>query len=284
MKQNPSYATPLLKWVGGKTRLLPAVIANFPAAFDRYIEPFIGGGAVFFSLGKSGSLVSDINGRLIDFYKTVAKSPNEVMDALSQAESLFNGLSLDARREWHASLRSEFNESMQEPVSQAASFLALNKTSFNGLYRENSKGQFNVPFNSMTGPLKLFETGNFLKVARLLQETELLKEPFDSSVARAKSGDLVYFDPPYVPLSPTSSFTAYNKEGFGEIEQRSLIQTSVNLAARGVRVVLSNSYSSWVLENYPKSTFSIYPVDVMRGVSAKPGSRGVIREALIVSN
>lgn len=283
MKQTPVFTTPLLKWVGGKTRLLPSVIEKFPPRFARYIEPFSGGGAVFFALGKSGSIVSDVNKSLIDFYTMVATYPEDLIDALQQLENQFNSLPIAGRKEWHASIRHEFNELQQEPISRAASFLALNKTSFNGLYRENSKGKFNVPFNSMQGPLKLFERSNFLKAAELLADTELLNEPFESSVTRASSGDLVYFDPPYVPLSPTSSFTAYNKAGFGEKEQLRLIETSLSLAKRGVRVVLSNSYSPWVLENYQESYFTVHHVDVMRGVSANAGSRGIVREALIVA-
>jgi len=283
MKQNSPYATPLLKWVGGKSRLLQPVIEKFPLEFDRYIEPFLGGGAIFFALGKQGSLVSDLNRNLIDFYNAVAESPLEVIDALRSVETQFNSLQIDARKEWHTSLRDEFNESSQDQITKAASFLALNKTSFNGLYRENSNGRFNVPFNAMKGPLKLFERRNFLNASILLKETERLNESFESSVERATSGDLVYFDPPYVPLSPTSAFTAYNKAGFGEKEQRKLIEVSLKLVGRGVKVVLSNSYSAWVLENYPMDDFSIHPVDVMRAVSAKSSSRGVIREALIVS-
>jgi DNA adenine methylase len=283
MTQNLTYATPLLKWVGGKARLLQPVIEKFPVKFDRYIEPFLGGGAIFFALGKQGSLVSDLNGNLIDFYNAVAESPLEVLDALTAVETQFNSLKVDARKEWHASLRHEFNESSQDQITKAASFLALNKTSFNGLYRENSSGRFNVPFNAMKGPLKLFERANFLKAAKLLKDSERLNESFESTVERANSGDLVYFDPPYVPLSPTSAFTAYNKAGFGEREQRELIEVSLKLAQRGVSVVLSNSFSTWVLENYSNDKFNIHSVEVMRGVSAKSSSRGVIREALIVS-
>lgn len=283
MNQNSNYATPLLKWVGGKARLLQPVVESFPIEFGRYIEPFLGGGAVFFALGKPGSLVSDLNRNLIDFYNAVAEYPMEVIDALRGVEAQFNSLPIDARKQWHASLRHVFNESSQDQITKAATFLALNKTSFNGLYRENSSGRFNVPFNAMKGPLKLFEEVNFLKAAKLLKETERLNESFESTVKRANSGDLVYFDPPYVPLSPTSAFTAYNKAGFGEREQRKLIEVSLELAHRGVNVVLSNSFSTWVLENYPSDKFIIHSVEVMRGVSAKSSSRGVIREALIVS-
>lgn len=283
MKLNSSEISPLLKWVGGKARLKSAVVAHFPSKFERYFEPFVGGGAIFFSLEHPRSVLSDINEHLVNFYTVVAKHPIELMDSLQKFEKEFNALPTDSRRSWHESLRGEFNQRPKDDIARASMFLALNKTSFNGLYRENAAGMFNVPFNAMKGTLKLFDRENLLRCSRLLQQAELLNESYESAVGRASNQDLVYFDPPYVPSSPTSDFTAYSRSGFGEKDQRKLIETAVGLVEKGAHVILSNSYTPWVLENYPDSHFKIHGVDVMRGVAANASSRGRIKEALIVS-
>lgn len=275
--------SPILKWVGGKSRLLVQLIDSFPRQFGDYFEPFLGGGAVFFRLRKSGAYISDINENLIQMYRAIAESPFEVKSAVRELQKSFDSVDVEKRATWHSNLRDAFNSKNLDSARQAAALIGLNKTSFNGLYRENSKGNFNVPFNQAKGRVTFIDEANFDLAASLLESAVITNEGFVSSASRAKPGDLVYFDPPYVPLSVTSSFTSYNKAGFSEAEQMSLRDLAVELANRGVKVVLSNSYSEWVLDHYPSSLFSVSKVQILRGVAASTRSRGVINEALIVS-
>ncbi len=275
--------SPILKWVGGKSRLLVPLIDSFPKQFGDYFEPFLGGGAVFFRLRKSGAFISDINENLIQMYKAIAETPFEVKSAVRDLQKSFDSVEVEKRAMWHANLRDDFNSKNLDSARQAAALIGLNKTSFNGLYRENSSGNFNVPFNKAKGRVSFIDEANFDLAASLLESAVITNEGFVSSASRAKPGDLIYFDPPYVPLSVTSSFTSYNKAGFGEAEQISLRNLAVELASRGVKVVLSNSYSDWVLDHYPSSLFLVSKVQILRGVAASSSSRGVISEALIVS-
>jgi DNA adenine methylase len=167
-------------------------------------------------------------------------------------------------------------------IEQSAIFLALNKTCFNGIYRENIAGQFNVPFNNSTKEIAFADWDNFVRASECLKDAEIFSNGYKEVESRAEPGDLVYFDPPYVPLSPTSSFTGYHATGFGEHQQKELLELCVRLKMRGVHVISSNSYSPWVVENYSKAGFEIRPVKVMRGIAAKASSRQEVAEALIV--
>jgi DNA adenine methylase len=274
---------PVLKWVGGKSKLTKEILSVFPKEFKNYHEPFAGGAAVFFALGHSPSYLYDINKRLMLFYSTLREEPNQLLSAVKGLESEFNALDLPSRKEWFYNARERFNSREDQSVTQSALFLALNKTAFNGIYRENSKGEFNVPYNSAERRVSFVDESNFHAASKSLSTASLIPRGFMEVEKHAKSGDLVYFDPPYVPLSPTSSFTGYHASGFGEVEQIELIQLCARLRDKAVHVVSSNSYSPWVLERYEKEGFEVQPVQVMRGIAAKPGSRGRISEALIVS-
>lgn len=237
---------------------------------------------MFFSLARAGSTISDMNRHLINFYKSVALSPEDLMKTLSELEREFNATPQEKRKDWHLSVRKSFNRDSLDDLSRAALFLALNKTSFNGLYRENSAGFFNVPFNAKTGALKLFEPANFTAASQLLRETEILEGSYLRTIEACRAGDLVYFDPPYVPISKTSDFTSYVKEGFSERDQIELADAAEELVQRGVHVVLSNSFCDWVVRIYEARNFEVTSIDVLRGISASASSRGKIKEALIV--
>ncbi len=273
---------PLLKWVGGKSKLINDIKHAFPARFNTYHEPFLGGASVFFSLQHQPSVLYDINTKLTVFYRTVASSPNELFIAAKSLEDEFNTLEIAARKNWFYETRERFNQGQLTPIEQSALFLALNKTCFNGIYRENALGKFNVPFNNATKNISFAEKDNFMRASEELRAAQICEDGYLEVETRAESGDLVYFDPPYVPLSPTSSFTSYHASGFGESQQRELLELSVRLRDKGVHVVASNSYSPWILENYSKAGFEIRPVKVMRGIAAKASSRSEIAEALIV--
>jgi DNA adenine methylase len=282
MSLEKPIAKPLLKWVGGKSKLIGEIRQALPAKFNTYHEPFLGGASVFFSLQHRPSAVYDINKKLTLFYKTVASSPAELFTAITTLEDEFNDLDLLGRKSWFYRAREEFNLGQLSQIEQSALFLALNKTCFNGIYRESASGKFNVPFNNSSRAISFAERENLFLASDDLRAAEILENGYQEVEARAERGDLVYFDPPYVPLSPTSSFTSYHASGFGESQQRELLDLSVRLKSKGVHVVASNSYSPWILENYSKAGFEIKPVKVMRGIAAKASSRSQISEALIV--
>lgn len=282
MIDEAASAKPVLKWVGGKSKLINEILSVFPREFNAYHEPFTGGAAVFFALDHHPSYLYDVNTKLMLFYSALREEPVHLLSAVKELEAEFNLLELPARREWFYNVRARFNSGIGSPVTQSALFLALNKTSFNGIYRENARGQFNVPFNQSTGWVTFADELGFKAASNSLSSAKLFPGGFLEVEKHAAPGDLVYFDPPYVPLSPTSSFTSYHSSGFGEIEQIELLQLCVRLREKRVHVVSSNSYSPWVLERYEQEGFEVRPVQVMRGIAAKSGSRGRISEALIV--
>jgi len=267
---------PFLKWVGGKGQLLEELLARVEKAkpFGRYHEPFVGGGALFFELTRRGWLgrkrayLSDNNANLMDTYRGVRDQVEELI-----------GLLLDHKanhdKEYYYRVRSVMPESLPE---RAARIIYLNKTCFNGLFRENSKGEFNVPVGRYKNPL-ICDGENLRACSAVLKKTELAVRPFESVLDHVKSGDLVYFDPPYVPVSKTSSFTSYDKAGFGEDAQRRLAKVFKQLDDRGVRVLLSNSMTDLVKDLYQE--YTIDKVFATRSVNSRADRRGKIAEALV---
>jgi DNA adenine methylase len=273
--------SPLLKWVGGKTQLLEPLLREFPAEFGKYYEPFIGGGAVFFQLGRPDSVISDVNTRLINFYKQVALLPDAVHDEVSKLRAAF----LETERSDEStfySLRERLNSLEPNTPEAAAHFLVVNKTAFNGMYRENKKGAFNVPFNKFRALPSFLDLENLRLASELLSQTEMLASDYKAATSSVVAGDLVYFDPPYVPLSITSNFTSYSAEAFGEAQQLELLQTAKDLKSRGAYVVLSNSHTEWVAEHYGAAGFRVLSVDAKRSIAASSASRASVREAIIV--
>lgn len=267
-------ARPFLKWAGGKTQLLPTLLANAPAQFNDYYEPFLGGGAFFFRLASLGKIknshLNDINKDLITAYRMVKERPEELISALSSGKYKNDEVTYYKIR-------------AQEPTSDiavAARLIYLNKTAFNGLYRVNSSGKFNVPCGKYANP-KILDEKNLLAVNVVLQTDELTSLDFEAAVEGAKKGDFVYFDPPYVPVSKTSSFTAYTKENFGAAEQQRLFGCFKKLDRKGCLVMLSNSYTETTSELYKE--FNITSVRASRMINCNPEGRGKVNE-LIITN
>ena len=268
---------PFLKWVGGKRQLLPELMQAVAAAgaFARYHEPFLGGGALFFALAKSrqlatGAALADVNQNLIDAYLGVRDEVDGVIQVLLEHRRL--------HCEQHY-----YEVRALQPLTlaaRAARVIYLNRTGFNGLYRENRKGQFNVPFGRYKNP-RICDEENLRAGAALLANVELSSEGFVASLARARTGDLVYLDPPYVPVSATAVFTDYSKGGFGDTEQRQLATMFAQLVARGVKVILTNSLTDATRELYQGSYF--HQVYANRTVNSRSDRRGKIGEALITS-
>ncbi|MCY7276641.1 MAG: DNA adenine methylase, partial [Phormidesmis sp. CAN_BIN44] len=235
----PICPRPFLKWAGGKNKLIQQYLPYFPEGYRRYHEPFLGGGAIFFHLQPPQSFLADINIELVNVYRCVREQVEELIVLLEEHTTLHG-------QEHFYVVRSQLTTSDDwfldgNNLTRAARFIYLNKTCFNGLYRENSKGQFNVPIGSYEKPL-ICDPDAIRAASSALQSAQIDRSSFDIVLDHAKdSDDFVYFDPPYYPLSATSKFTSYSRYSFNEPDQIRLKDTFVELSNRGVKVMLSNS-------------------------------------------
>jgi len=263
-------AKPFLKWAGGKTQLLPEIYKLFPKSFNRYHEPFVGGGAVFFGLGPSGCTLSDVNGDLINTYRIIRDDVGGLIELLKEHR---------AEEEYYYRVRSLKVANLND-TEAAARIIYLNRTCFNGLYRVNRRGEFNVPFGKYVNP-RICNAENLYKVSARLKKVKLRHESVFDIARRVRRNDLVYFDPPYDPLSKTSSFTSYAKGGFGDEEQIRLAKLVRRLADRGVNVVLSNSDTPFIRELY--KDFKIKGVYARRAINSRANRRGPVGEVLVTT-
>jgi len=277
-----SLATPFVKWAGGKGQLLQQYEPLFPITFRDYFEPFVGGGAVFFFLHSQGRLrggatLSDSNEELMNCYRVIRDHVDELVEKLWEhdAQKMDKDYYYKVRK-WDRDGRIE-NMSAAE---RAARTIFLNRTCYNGLYRVNSKGQFNVPYGRYKNPTVCDEQ-NLRAASQALQGVDLYTEDFERCLKRVKPGDFVYFDPPYHPLSATSSFTSYTKEDFGEEEQRRLARVFQKLEQRGCKVMLSNSDTPLVWKLY--EDYRIGRVEANRAISCKASTRKGVTELVILN-
>lgn len=270
---------PFLKWAGGKTQLLPQYASLFPNSYRTYYEPFLGGGAVFFSLKPKKSFLSDINLEIINVYRCIR---DEVENVITQLQHHY----ISHSEEHYYNVRLRQSDTAQwfwigNNVERAARILYLNKTCFNGLYRENSKGHFNVPIGRYKNP-SIYDPELLRSCSSLLKTTRIEPVGFEDILRRAKSSnDFVYFDPPYHPLSQTSKFTSYTRYSFTEQDQIRLRDAFTKLSDRGVQVMLSNSDCELVRDLY--SGFNIHTIYASRYINAKGDKRGKITEVLVTS-
>lgn len=279
---------PLVKWVGGKRQLQTPILAKIAEVFDgrkgTYFEPFLGGGAILFALEPAKAEVSDINAGLINLYKQIKHDYQEVKEALVVLENEYNSLSPEAQLQYFLSQREEFNlrdgESFvnRTEVAGAAKFIFLNKTGFNGMYRENAAGAFNIPFGKRNN-VSLFDEANLEATSKLLQNVDLHNQPYKDTVRSAKPGDLVYFDPPYAPLTKTSSFEGYNAANLGGFDQKALKDVVDELTDAKVFCLVSNSSASEIEGLY--SDYNLEPLSANRAISASASGRKPVKEYLI---
>lgn len=271
---------PFLKWAGGKRQLLPQIKPYIPEIGEStYFEPFLGAGAMLFSIQPQNATVNDINTELYNVYKVIADEQlfEELIEELrshkNESEYFYEVRAWDRADDYHN----------LSPVKKASRFIFLNKTCFNGLYRVNSKGQFNVPFGKYKNPAIVNEEV-LREVHQYLNNNHItfLNGDFKEAVKDAKSGDFVYFDPPYDPVSETSSFTSYAQEGFGKTEQYELRDIFKQLNERGCKVLLSNSDTPFIREIY--EGFNIVTVQANRAINSKADGRGKINEVLVVGD
>jgi DNA adenine methylase len=263
---------PFLKWAGGKGKLIQQYIPYFPKKFKTYYEPFLGGAAVFFYLNPPSAALTDINAELVNAYRCVRDNVEELI------------LNLEVHQLRHC--RDYYYEVRQCPgvtnIEKAARLIYLNKTCFNGLYRENSKGVFNVPIGKYKNP-KICNPALLRSVSAALQNAQINVRPFEDILEHASScDDFVYFDPPYHPLSPTSNFTAYSRYSFTQDDQIRLKYVFAELAERGVKVMLSNSDCPFIRELY--SDFNINSIIAPRLINSDARKRGKITEVVITSS
>ena len=268
-------AEPFLKWAGGKQRLLNRYDAMFPAQFENYLEPFLGGGAVYFFLLHIGrlqkrALLSDLNAELVHLWRTV-RDDVEPLIALLQTYKY--------EKEFYYSVR-ELDTTKLNDTERAARMLYLNRTCFNGLYRVNRTGKFNVPFGQYSNPL-ICNADNLRNVNRAIQGVELQNWGFETVLESAAAGDFVYFDPPYQPVTRTSRFTQYTAEAFNESHQERLKDVVRILDNRGCLVMLSNSDTPLVRDLY--KGFDIQEVQAPRAINRNGKRRGTVTE-LVVRN
>lgn len=263
---------PIVKWVGGKRQLMFELLKNMPGDYNRYFEPFIGGGALFFYLQPDNAYISDMNEELINLYQVVRDNVDELITDLQKH---------DISKEYFMEIRNiDRTEEYQNwsDVKKASRFIYLNRTCFNGMYRVNSKGEFNVPFGHYKNP-RILDENNLINCSNLLQRTEIKHADFSEILKKIKKGDFVYFDPPYVPLSETSSFTSYTKDGFDIDMQFKLRDVCDELDSIGVKFLLSNSDTKLVNELY--ENYNIKKVFASRQINANADGRGKITEVLV---
>ncbi len=267
---------PFLKWAGGKTQLADALLERMPISFNVYHEPFIGSGAIFFRLYREQKIrhavLSDLNAELIDTYLAIRDCVSEVIKILSEfphKEKFY--YDIRAKDPWKLSL-----------PERAARMIYLNKTGYNGLYRVNRQGLFNVPFGRYKSP-KYLDKENLLAVSQALQDIEILCAPFESVIDRADAGDWVYFDPPYVPMSQTANFTSYHANGFGLKDQERLRDVCIELSRNNVYITLSNSDTEIIRSLYASAYFAIDEVLANRAINCNGAKRGKITE-LVITN
>jgi DNA adenine methylase len=280
----PTVAHPFLKFAGGKTALLLEILPRLPKKIKTYYEPFVGGGAVFFALAaEEGRFkranISDTNTELISTYITLATDVEEIIERLKRHVK-------EHSEKYYYEVRAVDVYAGLHPVERAARMIYLNRTCFNGLYRVNKLGRFNVPFGDYKNPT-ICDEGNLRAVSVALNEkagtnafrTSIVPLDFEAATTGAKQGDAVYFDSPYVPVSATSNFTAYSKDGFGPEDQTRLRDCFARLDKRGVHVLLSNSDTPFVRKLY--KGFKIERVEAPRRINSKGGKRGNVGELLI---
>lgn len=269
-------AAPVVKWAGGKTKLLPELRARVPKKFNRYYEPFVGGGALFFALEPADAVLGDMNAALIDTYRTLAENVNAVISRLEEhRKANINGYYYEVRDWWN-----QHRPNSGDRVGAAAAFIFLNKTCFNGLWRENKDGLFNVPKGDYKDP-KIFDPDALRAAAAALKAAELVTGEYWATSASAQAGDFVYFDPPYDPVSETSNFTSYTKAAFGKPQQKALAEHAQQLADRGVYVMLSNNDTPFIRELF--KGWDVDTVQCARSINSKASKRGAVNEVIITN-
>jgi len=271
---------PLVKWAGGKRQLLSELVDRLPKKWETYYEPFVGGGALLIELYRrrmlKSAVISDLNGELINLYNVVKNCPYELIKILSNIE-------FKNEKDTYLKLRERFNEIIGNPkysIERAALFLYLNKHCYNGLWRVNKAGKFNVPFGRYKSP-NMPSRELILEFSNMLRNVQILNIDFEKAVSSAHKGDFVYFDPPYQPVSETAYFTDYTSKGFDYSEQKRLAKVCKRLTKKGVYVMVSNSNTDEIKNLY--DSFYIFIVNANRFINSKADRRRGATEVIITN-
>ncbi len=274
LKKN-KLLNPFVKWVGGKRQLLKEIEQHVPAQFTKYYEPFVGGGAVLFHLQPKNAVINDQNEELINLYNIIKNSPNELIEDLkkhkNEEEYFYDIRLLDREKDGYSKLT---------PVQRASRILFLNKTCYNGLFRVNNAGEFNSPFGRYKNPaivndITIKAVSNYLSRNNI----QILNLDYMKSLSNIRKGSFVYFDPPYDPVSDSSNFTGYTKNGFSRQDQVQLKNLCDSLNEKGVKFLLSNSSTDLIKDLY--KDYTIVTVKAKRAINSKASGRGEINEVLV---
>lgn len=266
---------PFIKWAGGKRQLLPAITERLPQNYNRYYEPFIGGGAVLFSLQPKKAVINDCNRALINAYRVIQNNPVQLMEFLDE----FDQNILFGQKEYYYEMRTKYNDKLIEneyDVEMAALFIFLNKHCFNGLYRVNTNGLFNVPYNQ--SKKESYRKQEILSLSKYLRKVKILEGDFEKACRYTKKGDFIFFDSPYAPLNP-SSFEAYTKEGFDKGSHERLAKLFQILDKKGCYCMLTNHNTPFIHELYKQYEIEVIPVKRMINCDGKKrvGEEVIIR-------
>lgn len=297
---NDGKAKPFVKWAGGKKQILAQIRGKYPVVLGKtitkYAEPFVGGGAVLFDILNTYKLkkvyISDVNAELINTYSMIQKSVNKLISALKELETEYTPKDQDERKEYYLDKRARFNYlkfygDFTTDLEKAALFIFLNKTCFNGLYRVNKKGEYNVPMGVYKNPL-ICDEANLKRISELLKNVKIVCGDYKKAEKFIDKNTFVYLDPPYRPLTQTAAFTAYTNDGFSDKEQSELAEFVDSLAAKGAKLVVSNSdpKNTNVEDNFFDdlySKFNIARIEANRMINSKGKGRGKISELLIAN-
>lgn len=273
-----SIVTPFVKWAGGKRQLLPQIKERMPKKYDNYYEPFVGAGAVTFELLPENALINDINKALINAYKQICNEPEAFLKSVNKLDSEM----WEDGKEYYYAIRERYNDKLlkaEYDVELAALFVFINKHCFNGLYRVNGKGLFNVPYNNSRRAS--VDNDAIMEISKYLQGIRITEGDFEVACKDAKKGDFVFLDSPYAPLNPTS-FESYTKEGFDIESHRRLAKVFDELTAKGCYCMLTNHNTDLINELYGNKGYRIDVVSVKRMINSDASNR-VGEEVIICS-
>jgi len=265
---------PILKWVGGKRQIIMEIKEKIPKEYGKYYEPFLGGGSVFLSLRPDNAVINDYNSELINVYEVIKEDPKTLINYLREFKN--------TQEDYYIIRNLDKSDTFADlpKTYRAARTIYLNKTCFNGLYRVNNKGQFNVPYGFYKSPKLTIENEiNSLSEYLNSKSIKILNVDYIHSLKYVRKNDLVYLDPPYDPISKTSSFTSYTDKGFDREDQISLKKLCDNLNKKGVKFLLSNSATDFILDLYKE--YNITLIDVKRNIAASSKNRKTVKEVLI---
>ena len=274
--ENITPAIPFVKWIGGKSKQLVCLRPRLPERIGTYVEPFVGGGALFFNVQPADAKLNDVNPRLVNLYVSVRSHKEELVESLTCYQNEYNTLtSINAKKDFYYQNRTEFNAHGFETdltVDDAAQFIFLNKTNFNGLYRENAAGNYNAAFG-WKDSIRLFDEANLCSCSAALQNASITKGDFEDACKGLSAGDFVYFDPPYY-----STFNGYQKNGFSIEDHLRLHNLFLRLTESGVHCMLSNSNTDFIKNLYAGYNIDVVPVkrNINRNGNARHGEEVII--------